>query len=73
MRYVEEKKSPEVRGLENTLVSLRTQMRLQNQEAQELAEAVKAAFLPTGGIEGVTVVNAAAALRALKLADDVLA
>ncbi len=73
MKTVDEGKSPEVRGLEKTLASVRAQMKLQQDQAQKLAEAVKAAFLESGGIDGVTVINAAAALRACKLAGDVLA
>lgn len=69
----EESKSREVLGLEKTLQAVRTQIKLQERLAIELAEAVKAAFLESGGIEGVTVINASAALRACKLADDVLA
>lgn len=73
MKVIEETKSPEVRGLEKTLASVRAQMKLQQDRAQELAEAVKKAFMETGGIEGVAEINAAAALRACKLAGDVLA
>lgn len=73
MKTEEENKSREVIGLEKTLASVRAQMKLQQQQAQELATAVKSGFLESGGIEGVTVINASAALRACKLADDVLA
>ena len=73
MTNQEESKCREVLGLEKTLQAVRTQIKLQERLAIELAEAVKAAFLESGGIEGVTVINASAALRACKLADDVLA
>ncbi len=63
----------ELRGMDNTLTSVRTAMRVNQAQAAALAEAVKAAFLETGGIDGVTVINAEAALRACKLADAVLA
>ena len=58
---------------DNTVISIQTQMKMQQMQAQALAKACKAAFLETGGIDGVTVVNAQEALRAMKLADDVLA
>ena len=73
MKTEEENKSREVLGHEKTLQAVRTQIKLQERLAIELAEAVKAAFLESGGIEGVMVINASAALRACKLADDVLA
>ena len=73
MKTEEENKSREVLGLEKTLQAVRTQIKLQERLAIELAEAVNAAFLESGGIEGVMVINASAALRACKLADDVLA
>ena len=73
MKTEEENKSREVLGLEKTLQAVRTQIKLQERLAIELAEAVKAAFLESGGIEGVMVINASAALCACKLADDVLA
>jgi len=73
MTNQEESKCREVLGLEKTLQAVRTQIKLQERLAIELAEAVKAAFLESGGIEGVMVINASAALRACKLADDVLA
>ena len=73
MKTEEENKSREVLGLEKTLQAVRTQIKLQERLAIELAEAVKAAFLESGGIEGVMVINASAALRACKLAGDVLA
>ena len=73
MKQPNVEKSAEVRGLENTVASIRTQMRLQQKQAQELAEAVKSGFMETDGIAGVVVINAAAALRACKLAGDVLA
>ncbi len=58
---------------DNTVVAIRNQKHLQQIQAQALAKACKAAFLETGGIDGVTVVNVQEALRAMKLADDVLA
>lgn len=69
---LKEEKSPEVRGLERSLKSLEAQMKIQQKQAQELAAAVKSAFLESGGLEGVTIVDAAAAIRACKLAEDVL-
>lgn len=63
----------ELRGMDNFVTSIRTAMRVIQTQAAELAEAVKSAFMETGGIDGVTVVNAEAALRACKLADAVLA
>lgn len=63
----------ELRGMDNFVVSLRTAMRMNQKEAAELAKAVKSAFMETGGIDGVTVINAEAALRACKLAENFLA
>ncbi|MDE7296787.1 MAG: hypothetical protein K2N84_05920 [Clostridia bacterium] len=63
----------ELRGLDNFVGSIWTAMRMNQKEAAELAKAVKAAFLETGGIDGVTVINAEAALRACKLAENFLA
>ena len=45
MKTEEENKSREVLGLEKTLQAVRTQIKLQERLAIELAEAVKAAFL----------------------------
>jgi len=63
----------ELRGMDNFVTSLRTALTVVQTQAEALAEAVKSAFMETGGIEGVTVINAEAALRACKLADAVLA
>lgn len=63
----------ELRGMDNFVTSIRTAMTVVQTQAAALAEAVKSAFMETGGIEGVTVINAEAALRACKLADAVLA
>ena len=58
---------------DNTVVAIRNQMHLQQIQAQARAEACKAGFMETPEFGGVTVVNAQEALRAMKLADDVLA
>ena len=58
---------------DNTVISIQTQMKMQQMQAQALAKACKAGFMETGGIDGVTVINAKEAMQALKLADDVLA
>lgn len=63
----------ELRGMDNFVTSIRTAMQVIQTQAEELAEAVKSALKETGGIDGVTVINVEAALRACKLADDVLA
>ena len=63
----------ELRGMDNFATSIRTALTVVQTQAAALAEAVKSAFMETGGIEGVTVINAEAALRACKLADAVLA
>lgn len=44
MKQNEEGKSKEVRGLENTIQGLRTQMRIQQRQAQKLAAEVLNAF-----------------------------
>ncbi len=61
----EETKSAEVRGLENELVSLRTQMRLQQAQAVELAESVVSMIKSTTTIP--------AAQKAYELAAEILA
>lgn len=58
---------------DNTVIAIRNQMHLQQIQAQALAAACKAGFMETPEFGGVTVVNAQEALRAMKLADDVLA
>lgn len=72
-RMTESELRKELRGMDNFVWSIWTAMRMNQKEAAELAQAVKAAFMETGGIDGVTVINAEAALRACKLAGDVLA
>ncbi len=61
----------ELRGLDRTLTSVRTAMRMNQKQAEELATTVKAAFLETDC--GMVIVDEAAAKRAFNLADDVLA
>lgn len=61
----------ELRGLDRTLTSVRTAMRMNQKQAEELAEAVKAAFQETNS--GMAIADTIAAQRAFKLADDVLA
>lgn len=63
----------ELRSMDNFVVSIRTALTSVQTQAAALAEAVKSAFMKTDGIDGVTVINAEAALRACKLADEVLA
>lgn len=70
----EEAKSKEVKGLENTVTSLRTQMRIQQRQAQKLAAEVLNAFegQEEQGIF-MKVKDETAAQRAYNLALDVLA
>lgn len=70
----EEAKSKEVRGLENTVASLRTQMKLQQAQTQALAEAVLKAFEGSEGLGVcISVKDETAAQRAYNLALAVLA
>ncbi len=70
----EEGKSKEVQGLDKTVASIRTQMKIQQRQAQELAEAVLSALdVPELPGEGIYVRNEMAAERAYALAQDVLA
>lgn len=71
----EEGKSKEVQGLEKTIASIRTQMKIQQRQAQELAEAVLGAFgEPTAmGAFCISLQDEAAAKRACEIALAVLA
>lgn len=74
MKQNEEGKSKEVRGLENTVASLRAQMKLQQAQAQELAEAVLKAFEGSEGLGVcISLKDETAARRAYNLALAVLA
>lgn len=70
----EETKSKEVRGLEKTIISIRTQMKLQQAQAQKLAAEVLNAFEGAAD-EGIymTMKDEDAAKRAYDLALAVLA
>ncbi len=74
MRIVEEK-SPEVRGLEKTIASLRAQMKLQSAEwskaALALAREVNGAMIGSSPL-GVAIVNQESAKKAYELAQEML-
>ncbi len=70
----EEAKSKEVKGLDKTVASIRTQMKIQQRQAQELAEAVLRSFEGSEGLGVcISLKDETAANRAYKLAQDVLA
>ena len=69
-----EAKSREIRGLENQKTSLHTQMRIQQRQAQKLAESVLSALdVPKSLGVSVSLRDEAAARKAYELAQDVLA
>ena len=70
-----EAKSREIRGLENQITSLHTQMRIQQRQAQELAAEVLNAFEGAAGtgVYMTSVKDVEAAKRAYEHAQDVLA
>ncbi len=69
-----EAKIREIRGLENQITSLHTQMRIHQRRAQKLAESVLSALdVPKSLGVSVSLRDEAAARKAYELAQDVLA